>query len=133
MISFQKLYGLYGLEHQTVEINGDVTMRTDKRMNEQTSEYRAEYSVNGQCETEFRNYLRYFKSTKVPQLGKALFRWRAPHLGIARLGYLEKNCPIGQVQMGISLFLGGSKRLPGWFGALIYCQESIKKETGSRK
>ena len=23
--------------------------------------------------------------------------------------------------MGISLFMGGSKRLPGWFGALIYC------------
>ena len=22
--------------------------------------------------------------------------------------------------MGISLFLGGSKRMPGWFGALIY-------------
>ena len=31
------IYGLYGLEHHMVEINGDVTMRTDK----QTSEYRA--------------------------------------------------------------------------------------------
>ena len=29
IMSFQKIYGLYGLEHHTVEINGDVTMRTD--------------------------------------------------------------------------------------------------------
>ena len=33
-ISFQKIYDLYGLEHHTVEINGDVTM------DEQTSEDR---------------------------------------------------------------------------------------------
>ena len=26
MMSIQKIYGLYGLEHHTVEINGDVTM-----------------------------------------------------------------------------------------------------------
>ena len=26
MISFRKIYGLYGLEHHTVEINGDVTL-----------------------------------------------------------------------------------------------------------
>ena len=26
MIIFQKIYGLYGLEHHTVEINGDVTL-----------------------------------------------------------------------------------------------------------
>ena len=25
MISFKKIYGLYGLEHHTVEISGDVT------------------------------------------------------------------------------------------------------------
>ena len=33
MISFQKIYGLYGLEHHIVEINGDVTDagRTDER------------------------------------------------------------------------------------------------------
>ena len=40
MISFQKIYGLYGLEHQTVEINGDVTLgdgQTDRR----TCEYSA--------------------------------------------------------------------------------------------
>ena len=35
MISFKKIYGLYGLEHHTVEISGDVTMRTDGRTNEQ--------------------------------------------------------------------------------------------------
>ena len=28
---------------------------------------------------------------------------------------------IVQVQIDISLYLGGFKRLPGWFGALIYC------------
>ena len=28
MISFQKIYGLYGLKHHTMEINGDVTMET---------------------------------------------------------------------------------------------------------
>ena len=37
MMSFQKIYGLYGLEHHTVEINGDVTMRE----NRQTTEERA--------------------------------------------------------------------------------------------
>ena len=42
MISFQKIYGLYGLEHHTVEINGDVTMRTDNR----TSEYSATQSMD---------------------------------------------------------------------------------------
>ena len=36
MISFQKIYGFYGLEHHTVEINGDVTLgdiRTDTHVN----------------------------------------------------------------------------------------------------
>ena len=28
VISFQKIYGLYGLKHHTIEINGDVTMKT---------------------------------------------------------------------------------------------------------
>ena len=37
MISFQKIYGLYGLEHQTAEINGDVTVRTDGWTNKQTN------------------------------------------------------------------------------------------------
>ena len=41
-MSFQKIYGLYGLEHHTVEINGDVTMRTDNR----TSEYSATQSMD---------------------------------------------------------------------------------------
>ena len=35
MISFQKIYGLYGLEHHNMEINRDVTMR-----DEQTAEQR---------------------------------------------------------------------------------------------
>ena len=30
MISFQKIYGLFGLKHHTTEINGDVTMGTNK-------------------------------------------------------------------------------------------------------
>ena len=34
-MSFQKIYGSYGLEHHTVEINGDVTMRTDGQTNKQ--------------------------------------------------------------------------------------------------
>ena len=46
MISCQKIYGLYGLEHHTVEINGDVTMRTDGRTNKQTSENRATQSLD---------------------------------------------------------------------------------------
>ena len=33
MISFQKIYGLYGLKHHTMEINGDVTMETNERTN----------------------------------------------------------------------------------------------------
>ena len=36
MISFQKIYGLYGLENHTVEINGDVTMETDRQTDVQT-------------------------------------------------------------------------------------------------
>ena len=35
MISFQKIYGLYGLEHHNMEINRDVTMQ-----DEQTAEQR---------------------------------------------------------------------------------------------
>ena len=31
MISFQKIYGLYGLKHHTIEINADVTMETNKQ------------------------------------------------------------------------------------------------------
>ena len=46
MMSFQKIYGLYGLEHHTVEINGDVTMRTDKRPTKQTSENKATQSMD---------------------------------------------------------------------------------------
>ena len=34
VISFKKIYGLYGLEHHTVEISGDVTMRTDGQTND---------------------------------------------------------------------------------------------------
>ena len=45
-VSFQKIYGLYGLEHLTVEINGDVTMRTDGQTNDQTSENRATQSMD---------------------------------------------------------------------------------------
>ena len=36
MISFQKIYGLHGLEHHRVEINGNVTLghgRTDIHVN----------------------------------------------------------------------------------------------------
>ena len=41
VISFQKMYGLYGLKHHIVEISGDVT-DPDKQTNKQmTSEYRA--------------------------------------------------------------------------------------------
>ena len=39
VISFQKMYGLYGLKHHIVEISGDVTDagRTNKRTNKQTT------------------------------------------------------------------------------------------------
>ena len=44
MISFQKIYGLYGLKHHTMEINGDVTMETnDKRTR---SENRASQQID---------------------------------------------------------------------------------------
>ena len=42
-IYVQNIYGLYGLEHHTVEISGDVTMRTDGRT---TSEYSATQSMD---------------------------------------------------------------------------------------
>ena len=46
--SFQKIYGLYGLKHHTMEINGDVTMTNDERTNEQTnkSENRASLQID---------------------------------------------------------------------------------------
>ena len=34
IITFQKIYGLYGLKHHTVEIRGGVTRRDDERTNE---------------------------------------------------------------------------------------------------
>ena len=43
MISFQKLYGLYGLKHHTMEINGDVIMETNERME---SENRASQQID---------------------------------------------------------------------------------------
>ena len=44
MISFQKIYGLYGLKHHTMEINGDVTMETDIQPME--SENRASQQID---------------------------------------------------------------------------------------
>ena len=38
VMSFQKMYGLYGLKHHIVEISGDVT---DAGRDGRTSEYRA--------------------------------------------------------------------------------------------
>ena len=47
MISFQKIYGLYGLKHHTMEINGDVTMKTNKQTNkQQESENRASQQID---------------------------------------------------------------------------------------
>ena len=40
VISFQKMYGLYGLRHHIVEISGDVT-DPDKQTTTTTREYRA--------------------------------------------------------------------------------------------
>ena len=34
--SFQKIYGLYGLKHHMMEINGDVTMETNKQQKVKT-------------------------------------------------------------------------------------------------
>ena len=33
VISFQKMYGLYGLKHHIVEISGDVAMRDNEQTN----------------------------------------------------------------------------------------------------
>ena len=46
MISFQKIYGLYGLKHHTVEINGNVTL-------EDIQTYRHVNIELEFCETEF--------------------------------------------------------------------------------
>ena len=47
LISFQKIYGLYGLKHHTMEINGDVTMETNEQTNKQTeSENRASLQID---------------------------------------------------------------------------------------
>ena len=35
VISFQKMYGLYGLKHHTVEISGDVTDPDEQTTNKQ--------------------------------------------------------------------------------------------------
>ena len=57
MISFQKIYGLYGLKHHTVKINGDVTMETNKQTNKQQGNIELPSQWTGHCETEFRNDL----------------------------------------------------------------------------
>ena len=36
VISFQKMYGLYGLKHHTVEISGDVTDPDGRTNNKET-------------------------------------------------------------------------------------------------
>ena len=41
VISFQKMYGLYGLKHHTVEISGDVTDPDEQTNKQTTSEYGA--------------------------------------------------------------------------------------------
>ena len=58
IITFQKMYGLYGLKHHTVEIRGGVTRRDDERTtNErQTMEDRATQPL-GCWKAEFRNYI----------------------------------------------------------------------------
>ena len=45
MISFEKIYGLYGLKHHTMEITGDVTM--EKKTKQPTGcENRASQQIN---------------------------------------------------------------------------------------
>jgi len=52
IITFQKIYGLYGLKHHIVEVRGDVTRRDDKRRT--TMEDRATQPL-GCWKAEFRN------------------------------------------------------------------------------
>ena len=42
-LNFQKIYGLFGLKHHMMEINGDVTMMTTTN---ETSENRATQLIN---------------------------------------------------------------------------------------
>ena len=60
MISFQKIYGLYGREHHILETNVALggkkkKMLPQRRTNEQVK-IGLLNSVNGRCETEFRNH-----------------------------------------------------------------------------
>ena len=41
-----KIYGLYGLEHHTVEINGDVTIETNYIKQQTTRDYRATQMID---------------------------------------------------------------------------------------
>jgi len=54
IITFQKIYGLYGLKHHIVEVRGDVTRRDDKRRT--TMEDRATQPL-GCWKAEFRKKL----------------------------------------------------------------------------
>ena len=48
MISFQKIYGLYGLKHHTVEINGNVTLehgQTDRHVNIELEFFETEFAI----------------------------------------------------------------------------------------
>ena len=51
MISFQKIYGLHGLEHHTMEINGDLTMVTNNNKQQGNIELLSLSTL----EAEFRN------------------------------------------------------------------------------
>ena len=84
MISFQKICGLYGLEHHTVEINGDVSMR-ENLPTKQPNEDRATQLMDSE------HWLSYFQSPRSlfvtfftrsshnvvfrEDIGFCLFRW----------------------------------------------------------
>ena len=63
MINFQKIYGLYGLKHHTMEINGDVTMETtisENRASQQIDQGLLTFAITG----TFKQILRQTNETK---------------------------------------------------------------------
>ena len=56
VVSFQKIYDLYGLKHHSMEINGDVTMETNEQTNNRKVKIGLVSKLTEDCWTaDFRN------------------------------------------------------------------------------
>ena len=121
MMSFQKIYGLYGLEHHTVEINGDVTMRTDGQTNKQVNI--GLHTVHSQC-----TMWKLKNEPKSVQLWKHFSPWMLM-LEVPNFKQRYLNSPKMEICENIWKYWGkvGGKFQKSWRGWLIKSRLVSKK------